>query len=379
MIEKFIRNDLSLKRWRRFKSSPSAMISIWILLAISFFSFTAEFWANNRPIVMKYQEQIFFPVVKEYHPSVFGLGDVYVMDYRQIEFDPAKGDWAAWPLVQWDAFESNQHVDNYPAPPSKMNWMGTDDRGRDVLARLLYGFRYSLGFALGVWFLSYLVGVIAGAISGFYGGTYDIIGSRVVEVIETTPVLLLLITLISIFSPSLGLLIAFTVFFDWTGIFHQMRGQFLQLRRRDFVEAARALGATDRQIIFKHILPNGLTPIVTFSPFIIAANIYNLAILDFLGFGLQAPTPSWGELMAQAQKYFTVAEWLVWFPCGALVVTMTALILIGQAVRDAYDSRTFVGKVKMPKLNPDPASKGSASGTKPPGPATPLSESTAKA
>lgn len=353
MIERLISNDLSLKRWRRFKSSPAAMVSIWVLAAITFFSFTAEFWANNRPIVMKYQGSLYVPILKDYHPTVFGQTGVYVMDYRALEFND--GDWAAWPLVQWDAYESNQYVDNYPAPPSRLNWFGTDDRGRDVFARLLYGFRYSLGFALGVWFLSYLVGVFAGAISGYYGGNKDIVFSRVVEVIETTPVLLLLITLISIFSPSLGLLIAFTVLFDWTGIFHQMRGQFLQLRRRDFVEAARALGATDRQIIFKHILPNALTPIVTFSPFIIAANIYSLAILDFLGFGLQAPTPSWGELMAQAQKYFTVAEWLVWFPCGALVITMTALISIGQAIRDAFDSRTFISNVKSTKPVEKPA------------------------
>ncbi len=347
MIEKLIRNDLSLKRWRRFKNSTSAVVSVWVLLFITFFSFTAEFWANNRPIVMKYYGSLYFPVLKDYHPTVFGIDGSFRTDYRALEF--GENDWAAWPIVQWDAYESNSHVDNYPSPPTSTNWFGTDDRGRDVFSRLLYGFRYSLGFALGVWFLSYVVGVIAGAVSGFYGGKHDIVFSRVVEVIETTPVLLLLITLISIFSPSLGLLIGFTVFFDWTGIFHQMRGQFLQLRRRDFVEAARALGATDRQIIFKHILPNGLTPIVTFSPFIIAANIYSLAILDFLGFGLQAPTPSWGELMAQAQKYFTVAEWLVWAPCGALVITMTALILIGQAIRDAYDSRTYIGKIKIPK------------------------------
>lgn len=347
MIEKFISNELSLKRWRRFKSNRAAIASIGVLLLIGFFSFTAELWANNRPILMKYHGSIYVPIVKDYHPSAFGLEGV-VMDYRALEFQG--DDWAAWPLVQWDPYESNTFVDNYPAPPSRVNIMGTDDRGRDVFARLLYGFRYSIGYAVGVWFLSYLFGVIVGSISGFYGGRFDIINSRVVEVIETTPVMLLLITLISIFSPSLIVLIVFTVLFDWTAIFHQMRGQFLQLRRREFVEAARALGATDRQIIFKHILPNGLTPIVTFSPFVIAANIYSLAILDFLGFGLQAPTPSWGELMAQAQKYFTVAEWLVWYPCGALVITMTALILIGQAVRDAYDSRTFIGKVKKAAL-----------------------------
>lgn len=346
MIERLLSNELSLKRWRRFKSNRAAMISVWIILTITFFSSTAEMWANNRPIVMKYHGQIFFPVFKDYHPSVFKV-DSITMDYRSLEF--GEGDWAAWPIIQWDPFESNTYVDNYPSPPSSMNYMGTDDRGRDVFSRLLYGFRYSLGYALGVWFLSYLVGTIIGATLGYFGGKADILGSRVVEVIETLPFLILLITLISIFSPNLSMLVIFTVIFSWTAIFHQMRGQFLQLRRRDFVEAARALGASNSQIIFKHILPNALTPLVTFSPFEIAANISSLAILDFLGLGLQAPTPSWGELMAQAQRWFTLAEWLVWYPGMALVLTMTALILIGNAVRDAYDSRTVVRRARSLK------------------------------
>lgn len=350
MIERFISNDLSLNRWRRFKSNRPALISVWVLLIITFASFTAEFWANNRPIMMKYQGEIFVPIIRDYHPSVFGRTDIFVMNYRALEFN--EGDWAAWPLIQWDPFESNRFVESYPSPPTSTNLMGTDDRGRDVFSRLLYGFRYSLGYAIGVWFLAYLLGTVLGASLGYFGGKIDLAFSRVVEVIETMPALILLITLISIFSPTLGMLIIFTVIFGWTGIFHQMRGQFLQLRRRDFVEAARALGASNRQIIFKHILPNALTPLVTFSPFEIAANISSLAVLDFLGLGLQAPTPSWGELMAQAQKWFSIAEWLVWFPGAALVITMTALILIGQAVRDAFDARTFVAGVKLraPKI-----------------------------
>lgn len=344
MIEKLLKNELSRTRWRRFKSSHAAMISIWALAIICFFSFTAEFWANSKPIVMKYGGEMYYPLFTEYHPTTFGRTDIYVMDFRALEF--TDGDWAAWPLIQWDPFESNKFVDSYPSPPTHVNWLGTDDRGRDVFARLLYGFRYSLAYAVGVWFFSYIVGTMIGASLGFFGGRLDIVGSRVVETIETVPFLILLITVISIFSPGLFLLICITVAFSWTGIFHQMRGQFLQLRKRDFVEAARALGASNTRVIFKHILPNGLTPLVTFSPFVIAGNISSLAILDFLGFGLQAPTPSWGELMAQAQKYFTVAEWLVWAPGLALVITMTALILIGQAVRDAYDARTYIALKK---------------------------------
>lgn len=217
--------------------------------------------------------------------------------------------------------------------------MGTDDRGRDVLARLLYGFRYSIAYAFGVWFFSYLIGATIGAVQGYWGGKVDIVGSRFVELIEMTPQLLLLITLIAIFEPSMWLLVVFTVIFDWTGIYHYMRAQFLQLRQREYVEAARAVGASHSRIIFKHIFPNALTPLVTFSPFAIAANISGLALLDYLGLGLRAPTPSWGELMGEAQKYFTIAEWLVWWPSLALLITMIALINIGLAVRDAFDAK----------------------------------------
>lgn len=339
MIEnRFIKNDLSLRRYRKFKRNKTAVFCVFVLMLIAFFSFTAEFWANSKPIAMSYKGSVYFPLVKDYHPSLFDRNDIFVMDYRALEF--GEKDWAMWPVIQWDPFESNTFVDSYPAPPSRLNWFGTDDRGRDVLTRLIYGFRYSMAYAFGVWFLSYFIGTLMGAIMGYYGGKLDILGSRFVELLEMTPQLLLLITIISIFEPSLALLIVFSFLFDWTGIYHQMRGQFLQLRKRDFVEAVKGLGASDARIMIKHILPNALTPLITFSPFTIAANVSGLAILDFLGLGLRAPTPSWGELMSQAQKYFSVAEWLVWAPSIALLITMVSLIQIGLGIRDAFDSKT---------------------------------------
>ncbi len=338
MIERhFIQNDLTLKRYRKFKRNKTAVISVWILIAISFFSFTAELWSNNRPLVMKYHEKIYLPLFNDYHPTLFGRDDIQVMDYHELAIQAP--DWAIWPAVHWDPFESNKKVAEYPSPPTTENWMGTDDRGRDVFTRLLYGFRYSIGYAFGVWLLSYLVGAFLGSLQGYIGGRADIVGSRLVELIEMTPQLLLLITVISIFEPSMFLLVLFSVLFDWTGIFHHMRAQFLQLRKREYVEAARSLGASHLRIITKHILPNALTPLVTFSPFAIAANISGLALLDYLGLGLRAPTPSWGELMGQAQRYFNLAEWLVWWPSVALLVTMIALINIGLAVRDAFDAK----------------------------------------
>jgi len=338
MIERcLIRNQLTLKRYRKFKRNKTALFSVGFLLTLSFFSFTANFWANSKPLVLKYQEQFYFPVLFDYHPSQFGNEEIQVMDYRQLQL--GEKDDILWPVVRWDPYESNKEVSDYPSPPTKDNWMGTDDRGRDVLARLLYGFRYSIGYAFGVWFLSYLIGAFLGAIQGYVGGWVDIVGSRLVELIEMTPQLLLLITIISIFEPSMILLVVFSVLFDWTGIYHHMRAQFLQLRKREYVEAARAVGASHLRIVAKHILPNALTPLVTFSPFAIAANISGLALLDYLGLGLRAPTPSWGELMSQAQRFFNLAEWLVWWPSLALLLTMIALINIGLGIRDAFDAR----------------------------------------
>ncbi|MFZ3231267.1 MAG: ABC transporter permease subunit [Pseudobdellovibrio sp.] len=341
LIEKRIKNDLTLKRYKRFKRNKIAVMSVWLLGLLFFLSFTAEFWANNQPHLMKYHGKIYAPLFTEYHPTEFGRDDIYVMDYRVLEFD--KDDWAVWPLVQWDPFESNKTVESYPSAPTKYNLMGTDDRGRDVLTRLLYGLRYTLIFSVGAWLASYFVGVIFGSLMGYFGGKVDLIGMRTVEIIQTMPVTLILITIISIFTPNIFILIIFLSIFDWTKIATYMRAQFLQLRQREFIEAARALGASDARIVFKHILPNGLTPIVTFSPFDIAFNISYLAFLDYLGLGLRAPTPSWGELLQQAQKYFSTAEWLVWWPSVALVLTLTLLINIGLAVRDAFDSKSSVG------------------------------------
>lgn len=337
-IEKYlISNELTLKRYRRFKKDKVAVASIWVLLTMFFFSFTAELWANNKPHMMKYNGKLFFPLVKDYHPSEFDRMDIFVMDYRELEL--GKGDWAVWPLMQWDPYESNKDVETYPSPPSKANWIGTDESGRDVATRLLYGFRYTMIFAICSWLVTYTIGVTLGALMGFKGGKVDLVGQRVVEVIESVPVLFVLITVISIFTPSLPVLVLIYAIFGWTDISAYMRAQFLSLRKREYVEAARAIGANNKRIVAKHILPNALTPIVTLSPFYIAGGVSALSFLDYLGLGLVPPTPSWGELMAQAQKWFTIAEWLAWGPLVAIVLTLTLLINIGLAVRDAFDSK----------------------------------------
>lgn len=337
MIERLSRNELTLKRIRRFMSIKRAVASVWVLIFLIFVSVTAEIWANSKPLVMKYNDAIYFPVFKTYYPTEFGQ-DGFVTNYRELQLKDG-GNWAVWPLISWNPYESNETLSTYPSPPSKDNLLGTDDRGRDVFSRLIYGFRYSMGFALAAWFFSFLIGTITGAIMGYWGGRVDMIGQRVVEVFDALPYILMLLTLIALLGASFWLLVAFSVFLGWMRISNYMRAEFLRLRKRDFVEAARAQGVGTNRILFRHILPNGLGPLITFSPSEIAAYIYVLAILDYLGMGLQPPTPSWGELLQQAQSYFTIAWWLAVYPSIAMIVSLTSLTFIGEGVREAYDPR----------------------------------------
>jgi microcin C transport system permease protein len=337
MIERFTSNELTIKRVRRFKSVRRAYWSVYLIAAMILVSATAEMWANNKPLVMSFNEKIYFPVFKTYYPTEFGQ-DGFVTNYRALNLGEGKT-WAIWPLVRWNPFESNEAMATYPSPPTKENWFGTDDRGRDVVARLIYGFRYSMGFAVLTWFFAFFVGTIAGAIMGYWGGKVDLFGQRLVEVFDSLPYLLVLLTLIAFLGATMSLLVGFSVALGWMSLSTYMRAEFLRLRKRDFVEAAKAQGVGTGRILFTHILPNALSPLITFSPTTIAANIYTLAILDYLGMGLPPPTPSWGELLQQAQNYFTIAWWLAFWPSLAMIVSLTALTFIGEGVREAYDPR----------------------------------------
>ncbi len=335
MIERYIKNELTRKRWKIFRKSKSAVFSSILLIVMIIATFVSPFIANSKPLIVRHNGTTFFPIVKDYNVEDFGMSDTMTVDYRELKLGP--DDYALWPIIQWDPFESNSKVESYPSPPSKTNIFGTDDRGRDVFTRLLYGFKYSITYAVGVWFISLIVGTALGGTMGYFGGKVDFVGQRIVEILSTVPQFFLLIILISIFTPSLMLLVAITCVFAWIGISYYVRGEFLKNRNREFVEAARSLGASNFKIIFKHILPNSLTPIITFAPFTIAAEVAGLAALDYLGFGLQVPTPSWGELLAQAQKNYTIAWWLAVYPSIALFVVLVVLNLIGQGVRDAMD------------------------------------------
>jgi microcin C transport system permease protein len=334
MIARLISDELTLKRWRAFKRVKRAMAGACLVAIFIFISFTAEFWANSKPIVFSHGGSVYFPVLRDYHPSVFGQEESAITDYRALTMD-----WALWPLIRWDPFESNNTLATFPGAPSRDNWFGTDDRGRDVLSRLVYGFRYSFGYAVLVWIFAFSFGTMAGAFMGYFGGKVDLIGQRTLEVFEALPRLLILLTLIAVIGGSLWLLVLFSVTLGWMSISAYMRAEFLRLRKRDFVEAARAQGVGTGRILFQHILPNALAPLITFSPTEIAANISILAALDYLGMGLPPPTPSWGELLGQSQSYFTIAWWLAVYPAFAVVIALTSLTFIGEGVRAAYDPR----------------------------------------
>ena len=335
MIERLFKHDLSLKRYRRFKNRKSACLSLILLLVMVILTLVAPMLANNKPLFLRYGGEWYFPVFVDYPAEVFAQEQNLYVDYRKLNL--VEGDRVIWPPIPWNPYESNGSVDTYPSPPSGDNWMGTDESGRDVAARLLYGFFYSIAYAVLVWLLSLLIGIVLGGMMGFFGGWFDIVMQRCVEVFSTIPVLFLLLILVSIFTPNLLWLIVISTIFGWIGISYYIRAEFLKNRKREYVEAAKALGAGRIKIIFKHILPNSLTPVITFAPFVISGHILSLAGLDYLGFGLPIPTPSWGELLSQAQRHFSVAWWLAVFPFLAFFVTLTLLNLVGEGVRDAMD------------------------------------------
>jgi microcin C transport system permease protein len=339
MISRILKNEESLRKWERFKKRKLAVMSCWVLIIACFLSFTAEFWANSKPVFLKYNNEWHFPVFKDYHPSKFGEEESLVTDYKNLSLNKERGDFMIMPVIHWDPYESNGKVDFYPSEPTTDNWFGTDDRGRDILVRLLYGLRYSIIYAVLVWMITFVIGTFLGGLMGFLGGRVDFWGQRIVEVLSTVPQFFLLIIIISIFKPTLWLLVVISSVFGWISISYYVRGEFLKNRKKEFVEAARAIGAGRGRIFIKHLLPNSLSPIITFSPFVIASNIVGLAGLDYLGFGLTPPIPSWGELLNQAQKHFMEGWWLAVYPSLALFFTLTMLSLIGEGVRDAMDPK----------------------------------------
>jgi|SRR5579863_23394 len=320
-----------------FRRRQLSWVSLWILLAMLILSLGAELLANDRPLAMHFHGGWYAPVLEDVTPARLGLTDTFVVNYKALEKTLAPGDWMLWPPIRWGPFETDESLATFPAPPDGRHWLGTDDKGRDLLVRLIYGFRLSMVFALSVWVLSFLFGIILGGIQGFFGGWVDFAGQRLSEVWGSIPVFFLILALIAVFSPTLWLLIALSSVFGWMNLAQYQRAEFLSLRRRDFVQAAEAIGASPWRIMWTHLLPNALTPVVTFTPFTIAGGITSIAALDYLGFGVPPPTPSWGELLRQALTHFSSAWWIASYTVGSMFGVLLLLVFINEGVREAFD------------------------------------------
>lgn len=350
-------------RLRKFRRLKRGYYSFVILVSAYLISFLLPFLINNRAILVRYEGQYYFPSLRTYSNDTFGFGTKYVhlakvfgqtevngeinfgeTDYRalQKQFAAAKaGDYVIMPFFPYSPTEQFFDLEGSPPhPPSWLHWLGTDDRDRDVLARLAYGFRISISFALLVIVFAYFFGTVTGATLGYFGGRVDIVGQRLVEIWSSVPFLYTVIILSSMLHPSFWLLVAILAIFGWMGIAAYIRGEFYREKSKDYVAAALAIGESNRSIIFRHILPNSLTPIISYAPFAIVGEISTLVALDFLGFGLPAPTPSWGELIGQGKGNYS--EWhLVVFPLLAIFFTLQLIVFIGEAVREAFDPKVY--------------------------------------
>jgi len=331
-----------MSRWQRFKHSRVGYASLWIFMILFGLSMCAELIANDKPLVVRYEGHFYFPIAKNQAETVFGGDFSTPTDFLDPDIRrniTSNGNWAIYPPIHY-SYETLNYFSKVPnpAPPSWENWLGTDDRGRDVLARLIYGFRLSILFGLALTIVGVSVGIITGSLMGFFGGKFDLISQRLIEIWSAMPELYLLIIFASIFNPSVSLLIILLAAFGWMGLSDYVRAEFFRNRALEYVRAARALGLTNVQIMWRHILPNSLTPVITFMPFRMSAAILSLTSLDFLGLGVPPGTPSLGELLSQGKGNLD-AWWISLSTFVVLVATLLLLTFMGEALRDAFDSR----------------------------------------
>ncbi len=333
---------LSSRRWRRFKANKRGYYSLIVFSICFFLSLGAEILSNDKPLFVSYQGSVYFPLLKAYPETTFGGVFETETDYQ----DPfirqrlaTGGNFVLFPPNQHSYDSINLQIRQpVPSPPDSTNYLGTDDRGRDVLARLLYGFRLSVIFAFILTFIGTVIGIITGAVQGYLGGRTDLFMQRFIEIWSAMPELYLLIIFASIFKPSVLLLLILLSIFGWMGLADYVRAEFLKGRNLDYVKAAKALGVGNITIMFRHLLPNGMTPVITFLPFRVSGSILALTSLDFLGLGVPPPTPSLGELLAQGKNNIE-AWWLSLTTFGVLVGTLILLIFIGEALRETFDPR----------------------------------------
>jgi len=329
------------RRLRNFRSNRRGFWSLWLFLALFGLSLCAELLANDKPLMISYQGNWYFPVIQAIPEETFGGFLPTEADYRDpfISDEIQANGWMIWPPIRFSYNTINYDLQvPSPAPPSAENWLGTDDQGRDVASRVIYGFRISVVFGLTLTFASCIVGVAIGAIQGFYGGKVDLFGQRFIEIWAGLPMLYLLIILSAIVQPNFWWLLGIMLLFSWMGLVDVVRAEFLRARNFEYVKAARALGLDNRRIMFRHILPNAMVATLTFLPFILTGAITGLTSLDFLGFGLPSGSPSLGELIAQGKANLH-APWLGISAFVSLSLMLTLLVFVGEAVRDAFDPR----------------------------------------
>jgi len=337
-------NNLSPGRraWLRFRGNRRGYVSLWIFGVLFGLSLFAEVLSNDKPLIVYYEGSFYFPFVKAYPENTFGGDFETEADYNDPYIQELVSKGSNWVLYAPNrhSFNSINYFSELPNParPTATNTLGTDDRGRDVLARLLYGFRLSVLFALALTAVGTIVGVLLGGLQGYFGGRFDLWFQRFVEIWNSMPELYLLIIFSSLFQPSIGLLLMLLSLFGWMGLADYVRAEFLRGRNMDYVRAARALGVSNSAIMWRHLLPNGLTPVITFLPFRISGSILALTSLDFLGLGVPPTTPSLGEVLAQGKDNIE-AWWLSMTTFVVLVGTLVLLIFIGEALREATDTR----------------------------------------
>jgi microcin C transport system permease protein len=348
--------SLLRRRLRKFRRLKRGYWSFLIIVTAYVTSFFLPLIANGTALVVKYDGEYFFPLLRFHRAVEFGQEMVGEPDYRQLRAALAQageGNWVLMPLYPYGPNESLLDQPGVPPhPPSSQHFFGTDDRGRDVLVRLAYGFNISLTFSILVTIFAFTAGIGVGACLGYFSGKIDLLGQRFIEIWASLPFLYTIIIVSSVvvptylpgrsqlIQPSFWLLVVILSAFDWMGMTYYVRGEFYREKAKDYVGAAIVTGVSEPSLMFRHILPNALTPVISFAPFAIVANVSALVALDFLGFGLPAPTPSWGELIGQGTSNLT-KWWLVFFPLGALFTTLLLVVFIGEAVREAFDPKEY--------------------------------------
>lgn len=337
-----MRQSPGARAWRRFRRHKLGYWSLVVFCVLVFASLFAEVLSNDRPLVVRFDGSFYFPMIREYPEKTFGGDFETATDYLDpfiVQKITSDGNWALYAPNPYGPETLNYFatVPN-PAPPSRDNLLGTDERGRDMLAVLIYAFRLNVLFGLTLMAIGVVIGVLTGAIQGYFGGKTDLAFQRFIEIWSSMPELYLLIIFSAIFAPSVSLLVILLSLFGWMGLSDYVRAEFLRNRQMDYVRAARALGVGDRRIMWRHILPNSMTPVVTFLPFRMSAAILALTSLDFLGLGVPPGTPSLGELLSQGKANID-AWWISIETFAVLVITLLLLTFMGDALRDALDPR----------------------------------------